>query len=205
MNDLGFGSYSDKINAHFFASYRWLEPTKFYLNAGINAATFISYDYGWNKTAQGFWLGSFINLPDFYGGNFNITYNPSSLNARLTRGGPLTRNPISRSINFNLYTDNRNWWVLGLGGSFSNGDALKSNTVNLNVELKVSPSLTISVGPQYSRDISKAHYIDVFSDRTAKETFNQRYLFAHLDQTTFSANIRADWIISPKLSFQVYR
>ena len=35
VNDLGFGSYSDYINAHFFTSYRWNDPTDFYLNCGI--------------------------------------------------------------------------------------------------------------------------------------------------------------------------
>jgi len=46
VNDLGFGSYSDHINAHFFAMYRWNEPTKFYQNTGINAATYLSHDLG---------------------------------------------------------------------------------------------------------------------------------------------------------------
>jgi Domain of unknown function (DUF5916) len=204
LNDLGFGSYSDKINAHFVTSYRWPQPTELFRNAGINAATFLSYDFGGNKTAQGFWMGGFLNFSDFSGGNINLTLNPSSLNSRRTRGGPLTFNPISRSINLGMYTDNRHWWVLFLGGSYTNGDDLESKSVNANVEFKVTPTLTVSLGPEFSRDVSQAQYVDVFTDETATETFGNRYVFAHLDQTTFSTDIRADWIISPKLSFQVY-
>jgi len=204
LNDIGFGPYSDKINTHFVTSYRWQEPTNHFRNAGINAATYLSYDFGGNKTAQGYRLGGFLNLHDFYGINFNVLYNPSSLNARRTRGGPLTFNPIRRSVNLNMYTDNRVWWVLSLGGSFINGDDLESNTIYANVEFKALPTLTLSVGPEFSRDISQAQYVDTFEDETALETFGNRYVFAHLDRTTFSVDIRADWIISPKLSFQVY-
>ena len=103
-----------------------------------------------------------------------------------------------------MYTDNRVWWVLFLGGNYSNGDDLESNSIFANVEFKVLPTLTVSVGPEFSRDIFQAHYVDSFDDITAIETFDKRYVFAHLDQKTFSADIRADWIISPKLSFQVY-
>lgn len=109
VNDLSYGAYSDLINAHFFTSYRWNEPTDFYQNAGINAATFVSYDFGGNRTSQGYWLGGYINLRDYYGGNISVTYNPSTLNARRTRGGPLTLNPESKSISFDFNTDNRVW------------------------------------------------------------------------------------------------
>lgn len=204
LNDLGFGSYSDKINTHFATTYRWPEPTEHFRNAGLNAATYLSYDFGGHKTAQGYRVGGWLNLHDFSGANFGITYNPSSLNARRTRGGPLTFNPVRRSINLRMYTDNRAWWVLFLGGNYSSSDDLESSSIFGNLEFKVLPTLTLSVGPEFSRDISQAHYVDVFDDNTATETFNKRYVFAHLDQKTFSADIRADWIISPKLSFQVY-
>jgi hypothetical protein len=204
VNDLGFGSYSDLINVHFYTRYRWNEPTDFYLNAGINAATFISYDFGGNRTSQGYWLGGFINLLDYYGGNFSFTYNPSTFNARRTRGGPLTLNPQRISASLNLNTDNRVWWVGYLGGGVNFSDDGNSNSIYSEIEFKVLPTLTLSVGPQFSKNISETQWIRKFLDPTATETYNKRYIFAHLDQTTFAADIRADWIISPKLSFQIY-
>ena len=204
VNDLGFGAYSDLINAHFFTSYRWNEPTDFYQNAGVNAATFISYDFGGNRTSQGYWLGSYITLRDYYGGNISFVYNPSTLNARRTRGGPLTVNPESKSVSIDLNTDNRVWWVGYLGGNASFSADGDSRSIYTNFEFKVLPTLTLSVGPQFSKDISEAQWICSFSDATSTETYDRRYVFAHLDQTVFAADIRADWIISPKLSFQIY-
>ncbi len=204
VNDLGFASYSDLINAHFFTSYRWNEPTDFYQNAGIQAATFVSYDFGGNRTSQGYWFASYINLRDYYGGNITFSYTPSTLNARRTRGGPLTVNPESKSISIDLNTDNRVWWVGYLGGYLSYSADGDSRSIYTNFEFKALPTLTLSVGPQFSKDISEAQWVCSFSDLTATETYDNRYVFAHLDQTTFAADIRADWIINPKLSFQIY-
>ncbi|MFC2103288.1 DUF5916 domain-containing protein [Bacteroidota bacterium] len=204
LNDLGFGSYSDNINAHFFTSYRWNEPTDFYRFTGINGAVYVNYDYGGNRTAEGYWLGSYIALHDYSGGDIALTYNPSTLNSRRTRGGPLTVNPQSTSMNFNLHSDNRVWWVAYLGGNASFGKDGDSHSFYTTFEFKVLPTLTLSIGPEYSKDVSETQWVDSFTDPAATETYDNRYVFAHLDQTTFSADIRADWIISPKLSFQIY-
>lgn len=204
INDLGFGSYSDIINAHFYTSYRWNEPTDFYRFTGINAAVFLNYDFGGNRTAQGYWLGSYITLHDYSGGNISLTYNPETYNSRRTRGGPLTINPESKSVHLEINSDGRVWWVGYLGGDISLSNSGDSKSFYTNFEFKVLPTLTLSVGPEYYKDVSEAQWVTNVSDVTATETYGRRYIFAHLDQTTFAADIRADWIISPKLSFQIY-
>jgi hypothetical protein len=203
-NDLGSVAFSDFIDAHFYTSYRWNVPTKYYQNAGVNAAVFSSYDFSWNATAEGFSLGTYITLPIYYGGNITCTYYPETYNARLTRGGPLTVNPVSRRVNMNLYTDNREWWVLQLGGSIRTGDASKIRSAYVYVELKATTTLTLSIGPTFTEEINNAQYYKVIDDLTAINTYGKQYLFAQLDRYTLATDIRADWIISPKLSFQVY-
>ncbi len=63
VNDLGSDAYSDFIEGHFFTSYRWNTPTQYYQWAGISAAVFADYDFGGNKTAEGYWTQSYITLP----------------------------------------------------------------------------------------------------------------------------------------------
>lgn len=204
VNDLGYGSYSDLVNMHFAASYRLNQPTEFYQNAGFNAAAFGSFDFGGNKTGHGYFLGGYINFANLSGGNVSFNYNPVSLNARRTRGGPLTINPVNRSVNLQMYTDSRQWWVVYTGGSASRGENAHTTEGYVNVEFKVTPTLTLQFGPEISKAVFNAQWITAYSDATAQETYGKRYLFAQLDQTTFAADIRADWIISPVLSFQVY-
>ena len=204
VNDLGFGSYSDYINAHFYTNYIWNVPTGFYQYFGFNAATFVSYDYGGNRIAQGYRVGSYFASRDYYGANLSYVYNPSTLSSRRTRGGPLTLNPEKNSVNFEVNTDNRVWWVLTLGGNFSTGDDGTSRGIYTNFEFKVLPTLTLAVGPEFYKDIYETQWVGNFVDNFAADTYGKRYNFSHLDQNTFMANIRADWIINPKLSFQVY-
>ena len=56
VNDLGYGSYSDIINAHFSVLYRWTNPTEMYQSASVYAATFVNSDFGGNITDQGYFL-----------------------------------------------------------------------------------------------------------------------------------------------------
>jgi hypothetical protein len=204
VNDLGFGSFSDYINAHIFTGYRWNDPTDLYQNCGINAAVYTSYDFGWDNTSQGYRLGGYLTRPDYSGGSVSFTYNASTLNARKTRGGPLTLNPESVSFNIDLFTDNRVWWVINPGGNASFGKDRNYYSIYTYLEFKVLPTLTLSVGPEFTRDISETQWVANLNDPEAAGTFNKRYLFAHLDQTISAANIRTDWILSPTLSFQVY-
>jgi hypothetical protein len=204
VNDLGYQAFGDVINAHINAGYRWTTPTEFYLNAGMSAATFASWDFGGNNTARGYWLGSFITLRNLYGANLLASYSPQTYNSRRTRGGPLTLNPVTRLVDLYLYTDNRLWYTINWEGFLRTGDDLASRSLVLSLELKVTPTLTFSVGPQIQKDSYGAQWVGAFTDPAATETYQKRYLFAHLEQTTLVADIRVDWIISPSLSFQVY-
>jgi hypothetical protein len=203
-NDLGYEAYGDVINAHVYTGYRWTTPTEFYLNAGVNAATFATWDFGGNRTAMGYWLGSFITLRNLYGANLVTSYSPQTSNARRTRGGPLTLNPVSRAVDLYLYTDNRLWYAVNCEGFLRTGDDLETRSLAVSLEIKVTPTLTFSIGPQLQKDVYGAQWVSAFPDPTAVETYQKRYLFARLEQTTLAADIRADWIISPSLSFQVY-
>ncbi len=204
LNDLGYFTFSDYINTHFYAGYRWNTPTDYYQNMGISGAVYSSYDFGGNNIAQGYFLQSNIFFSNLYGGNFTYIYNPSTYNSRRTRGGPLTLNPAGSNYDLYLFTDNRHWWVLTVDGNIGTANGVDSKSITTTLEFKVSPTLTLSVGPYIEKDKSEAQWIGAFTDPTATETYNKRYVFAHLDQTIVSADIRVDWILSPTLSIQAY-
>ncbi len=204
VNDLGYGSYSDVINLHVSSIYSFSKPTDFYQYAGINAAAFANFDFGGNKTSQGYVLGGYFFLTNLSNGNFSFTYNPETYNSRRTRGGPLTLNPLNRSLSLMLFGNSSAMLVPSLRLFTNSGDNANTQNITLNIELKVTPTLTIQVGPNIAKENYYAQWINSFTDKSATETFYKRYVFAHLEQKTFAADIRADWIISPTLSFQVY-
>lgn len=203
-NDLGFMSYADIINSHIVTGYRWSDPTEYFRQAGADIATYMNFDFGGNKTAHGIWTGWFVNLLNYYGGNMNFSYNFASLNARRTRGGPLTANPVSRSGNLNLFSDGRKWWVVYVGSGFYDGASSNGSYIYTELELKLTPTFTLSVAPEFSKDNNNAQYLTSVSDPTAAQTYQRRYIFADVKQTTVSSTVRLNWILSPELSFQIY-
>ncbi len=94
--------------------------------------------------------------------------------------------------------------MINLSGSVRWGDALYTRSLSATVELKTTPTLTLSVGPSFTKEFNEAQYAGLEPDPLATETYGNRYLFARLERSTFAADIRADWIISPRLSVQVY-
>lgn len=204
VNDLGFMAYGDLINAHVLTGYRWNEPTSYYQNTGFNLATFANYNFGGQKTSQGYYVAGYWTLPNLYGANASFSYTPESYNARLTRGGPMTLNPVGRNYSVSFYTDNRLWWVLNASVDAGTGEDETYYTYYAGFEFKVSPTLTLQVGPTYSLDEMHAQWITSYADPSAQSTYGRRYVFARLKQTLLAADIRADWIINPRLSLQVY-
>jgi hypothetical protein len=204
VNDLGYGAYSDIINAHFATFYRWNNPTEVYQNAGIYATTFANFDFGGNNTDQGYTLGGYMMLHNLYGGEAYFSYQPETYSARRTRGGPLMLNLASQAIDLNLYTDMREWWVVNIAGNFEFGEDINYLSLSTNLEFKATTNLTLSFGPEFSQNSTQAQWIANITDPAAQETYGKRYVFAQLEQTTFAADFRADWIISPTLSLQAY-
>ncbi len=204
VNDLGYNSFSDLINMHLAVTYRLPMPSNYYQFAGVSAASYGSLDFGGNKTSQGYYLGGYLNFSDLYGGDINFNYNTDSWNDRLTRGGPITLNPVKRNYSFDLYSDSRKWWYVYINGNASYGQNADTKEVSTTLQIMVSPTLTIQVGPDIAKGIFNAQWVGAFTDPSANTTYRSRYIFAHLDQTTLAANIRADWILSPYLSLQVY-
>ena len=204
VNDLGYGSYSDLINMHLATGYRFTQPTRYYQNAVINAATSANFDFGGNKTSQAFNLSSAITFKDLSGISMGFSYNPETYNNRRTRGGPLTINPSSTTFNINLNSDNRKWWVVYLGGYTNTGKNANTTEAYTNIEFKVSTTFTFQAGIDFQKDEFNAQWVTSYTDAFASDTYGRRYLFADLKQNTLATELRADWIIKPTLSFQVY-
>jgi hypothetical protein len=203
-NDLGFLPRTNVINGHIATGYRWTAPTEFYRSLQFSVATFASFDYAWNKTWHGYWLNGDIQFLNFYEFWFAYAYNPQTVSDRRTRGGPLTLSPVGREYDFGIDTDSRKQWIGHLYGSTYLGGGSTSFYVEASAEWKPTSNISLGVGPNFSKDYTDAQWVDAFPDPTATATFGNRYVFAHIHQTTLAANIRLNWTFSPQLSLQLF-
>ena len=79
-----------------------------------------------------------------------------------------------------------------------------SRGLSLNVRYRPAASLEISAGPGFDRTHNLSQYVDAFEDPIAADTYGSRYVFSTLDQKEFSLQTRVNYVMSPKMSLQVY-
>ena len=204
VNDLGFLGRTDIINTHIGAGYQWVEPCELYKRIEAVWAAFRSYDFGGNIIWEGLFARGFIEFPNAYWMGLNLAYNPQTINNGRTRGGPLTLNPPGYQVDLEFQSDGRKDIVLQASGGTYQSNWERSWVVNASIEWRPASNVSVSVGPGLERNIEYSQWVDRFDDPSATATFGRRYVFAVLNQTTVSANIRLNWTFTPKLSLQLF-
>jgi hypothetical protein len=81
---------------------------------------------------------------------------------------------------------------------------LWSGEGEVSVKVKPTPSLSIEVGPQLTRELNATQYVRTVTDPAAVATFGKRYVFGAIDQTELSMDTRVNLILSPRMSLQMY-
>jgi hypothetical protein len=177
----------------------------------------------WTRS-RNFWVGRAgswnfhgDHVSGIYMGCVNLTYlnywnsftcangSPGMVDDRLTRGGPIARQPAYESVNTGVSTDSRKWISFGLnGGHSSNSFGGWGGDGGIDVTVKPTGGLTISMGPSYSHSRGEAQYVETDDDPSAVRTFGKRYVFAPIDQKQLSMTTRVNWIVSPRMSLRVY-
>jgi len=206
VNDIGYMRSTDVVNAHFAMGKRWTKPTKLRKNYNVHGALFGSWDFDGNSTWAGVFAEGFTEFSNNYSWDYGGAYNPQTVNGRGTRGGPLMVNEPGYELFTYFDTDGKRplfYFVNFYTYMQPDADSYNWN-VDPGVEIKPASNVGISVGPGFARSKDTSAFVDIYDDPTATATYGRRYVFAHSDQTTLSANIRLNWAFSPRLSLQFF-
>ena len=205
-NDVGFQfGTSDLINAHLLLGYNWPHPGKIFRNWYIFGGPFRNYDFGGNKTWDGYLLavqGQFLN---YWGFNTMLAYNPQTISNTLTRGGPLALIPSGYEIDFDLTTDSRKQIVISTYQYYySRPTDGYSWSGSVSLRWKPRTNISFSIGPDYYVRKSSIQWVTNVDDPLMIETFGTRYVFGGYFQRMLSSNIRLNWTFNPRLSLELY-
>ena len=206
VNNIGFQSYADVINAHTAEGWKWTEVGKVKRFSNASIAGFGAMDFGGVITAAGLFGSGYTQFVNFHEFNWNVGVGPPAMSSRRTRGGPYMVSPGYTNASIYWNSDPRRNLSFDFSGNFEArpGANTQGWSVNPDVMWKPIPSLQISVGPGFERNIDDAQYITQVEDPTATQTYGMRYVFAHLDQSTAYASIRVNWAFNPAMTLQVY-
>jgi len=204
-NDLGFLNQADRSGAHIVVMRRTVTPDRFTRSRTIWVAKSWVWNFGRDMQSDGVHGNAFVTFRNYWtasaGGNFKRTVQDD----RLTRGGMSAINPRTWSWNASASSDPRRAVSMQFTGSgLSNQAGGWSNVAGTTVTLKPTSQLMFVVGPQLTRSLTSAQYIQTVTDPTASATFGRRDVFGLLDQTQLQITLRANAVLSPKVSVQVF-
>ena len=115
------------------------------------------------------------------------------------------RVPSGGSVAGSLSSDSRKPVALSLNGDYAwNTAGGRGSDVSLSLTFKPSSKLMVSTGPALGRADALAQYVQRVDDPLATATYGARYLFSNLHQTEVSMVTRADLVLTPTVSFQLY-
>jgi hypothetical protein len=209
VNDMGFQSRADVITAHSGLQYRFTKPNRWRREAILGGVVVRSYNFDGDLTGAGLWQGNDLVFANDYSLHTEFMYVPLTMNTRRTRGGPLAAEPPGtygcvsvstagrKSLVYSLYADRT--YTPGAG---------HTDYYNLfpSVEWRPASNLSISLGPNLQRAIEDAQYVRrVAAPGEVPADFGgYRYVFARLDQTTVSADLRLNVSFTTNLTLQTY-
>jgi hypothetical protein len=128
-----------------------------------------------------------------------------ALDDRLTRGGVSAEAPGGGGWNGGMTTDPRLAVSLQASASGTWHTAGGWNRVaSVTLNLKPSSMFAFAIGPQLTRTLITAQYIKSVDDETATATGGRRDVFGLLDQTQLMMTLRANAILTPRVSIQVF-
>ena len=204
-NDAGFNFNGDR--AGFHAVYSWSNPkvTRWARSRALSVAKW----YVWNfaRETQGDGLHAFgqVQFRNYWQTFNGVMISRAIQDDRATRGGPLMTRPRFWAAFGGVETDNRKRVTGSLDFEVVKGeDGGSSLFLSAGPKYRPAASLELSVAPTFSRQQLPVQYVNTFEDPVVTSTFGSRYVFGTLDHKEFSLQTRVNYVLSPKLSLQVY-
>jgi hypothetical protein len=204
-NDLGFETRVDSWDVNLALQYRDTEPDERTRSYQIDFSPYLEWNFDGDLVGADLFLGSIQQWSNFWMSSTAISAHPETDNDRLTRGGPVARNPAGFTVSQWISTDRRKPYNLSLNASYArNGRGGWGFFPSVAVTVRPSSAVEISMEPSYRRTAAVAQYVTAVTDENADGTYGARYVFSDLDQTTLSMGTRVSWTFTPRVSLQLF-
>ena len=204
-NDLGFQWRGDYVNTHLVAGYNWLHPGKVFRSASIMAALARSWDFSSTILIKNYYLFSSAEFLNYWSGGLSMGFVEASYDKEASRGGPLLRLPPGFWIEFEGDSDSRKRLVFSLYGEASRRrDGTREFDFGPALRWKPRSNVSLSVHPQVKFLHTYRQWVTNVDDPLSVATYGRRFVFAYLNEKVLSAEIRLNWIFSPKISLQAF-
>lgn len=204
-NDIAFLTRTDYVWTVANLRRQWTTPTSWFRYFQWNVGAQNQFNYDGDVTHQQVHGNVFWQLPSYWSvSQFNLV-RPSTLDDRLTRGGPVVKSPAHGFHSFYVSTDSRKPIVAEFNPTFSwNEEGARDYSVSLGLAFKPASNVSLSLGPRFSHSESTSQFVTAVEDPTVEAFFGKRYVFADLEQKRLSMDTRLNWTFTPTMSLELF-
>jgi hypothetical protein len=206
VNDLSYLDRADYKWMNANVGRQWTTPGRWYRNAILLGGGQQQFNYDGDKTdvqSQIYFGSEFLN---YWNLRSFVIHRPTTLDDRLTRGGPVVQRTGYNFLETELSTDARQRAVFDFTVQLGKGLGSPTHTLILQpgVALKPAANVFISLTPSYIADEDAAQYVETVSDPNATSFYGNRYVFAFIKTHTLSLDTRINWTFTPNLTLQLF-
>ena len=203
-NDIGRLTSADGLNSLLELEYRETEPGPVLRNYSIAIDDSNEWNFG-GDLQQGS-VGADVRLTwlNFWETELSGRVDLRSQDERLTRGGPSMGTPrgwtVAAEVENSEAARTRGSLDLEYGRNEDGGLAFGAEA---GLSLRPGSRWQLSVTPSYQRKVETQQYVTTREDGRP-ETYGRRYVFAHIDRSTYATEFRLNYTFKPDLNLDFY-
>ncbi|NJC27109.1 DUF5916 domain-containing protein [Neolewinella antarctica] len=201
INDIGFLSNTDQVNAFAWGSRVWRKPQGIFNRRQWNHNIFLGWDFDGSSLERRYNTNVNATFKNFSFFNAFLNLEQQDISKNALRGGPLLRRSPGFYTGFYYRTDNRKKMTFGVfanGGGSYDGNT-EGRGAGFEVRYQPLDALALSFEPEFEWGGRNDQYIDTQTDgdRTA-------YLHGRIDRQTLTLTLRAIYNLTPDFTIQYY-
>lgn len=205
INDLGFQSAADRISFGSNLNYDQPRQSARLRSWGVGISPSATWNFAGETQALELGVNGDFQLLSFHSFNARATRRFETWDDRFTRGGPNAISPAGYSASASMNSDSRRMFSARLNGGFGADDGGGwSRNISATITGRFKGIYEVQVGPEFRRQRTGAQYVTTVADALADHTYQNRYIFADLEQTTVSLTARLNATFTPDLTFELY-
>ncbi len=204
INDFGRMNSADAVDFNADIQLRDTQPSKLLRSYRFGFVIRSGWNFGGIRQYTHFIQSSRLDFHNFWNLTARTTIRTRALSDSLTRGGPLmgTGSGWNTSLSLgNFFAAATSWDVDAEYGR----DELGGWRYDLGASLKfrVGTRWAVEIEPRYVRSVNARQYIQDEAGGSAL-TFGSRYVFAFIERSRLSAQIRLNYAFTPDLTLEAY-
>ncbi len=203
-NDIGRLTVTDGIIGEAEIEYQETVPGRWWRQYSFTLAARNDWNYGGELQRSEFEPSVNITWPNFWSTELSGTINRRSQDQRLTRGGPSMEKPSNWQASLSVETSEasrtRGDFEVEYGRNEDGGLLFNASG---GITMQPGSRWQLSIEPEYEREINTQQYVSALTGG-GLATYGGRYIFAHIDRSTYSTQFRWTYTFKPDLTLDFY-